>query len=207
MESALNKSDEAEVVVEATARRFGQVDGLVSCAGGSYTGLLTEITDEAWAQCINQNLSTQFFILKAVLENAKRASQGCSVVLIGSKTAVAPGLGFGAYAIAKAGVVQLGRIAALEGGKFGVRVNTVNPGAIFEGSQFWSPELVHERARLNGVPPETLEHHYSSRNALQRRVTTRDVAETVIFLLSQRSSATTGCILTVDGGDEHAFPR
>ena len=66
---------------------------------------------------------------------------GGSLVYVASKNAFAPGAGFGAYSVAKAGIVQLARIAAIEGGPIGVRANVVNPDAIFGDSRLWSDEV------------------------------------------------------------------
>ena len=132
---------------------------------------------------------------------------GGSLVYVASKNAFAPGAGFGPYSVAKAGLVQLMRIAALEGGPLGIRANAVNPDAIFAGSKLWSDELRRERAEAHGVPLEELEAFYASRSLLGRAVTGADVAEAVAFLVSDRSRSTTGAVLPVDGGVPAAFPR
>jgi len=103
--------------------------------------------------------------------------------------------------------VQLMRIAALEGGSAGIRANAVNPDAVFDNSKLWDGGLREERAAAHGIAPEDLEDFYAARNLLKRRVTTSDVAESVAFLLSDRSSRTTGSVVTVDGGVAAAFPR
>jgi NAD(P)-dependent dehydrogenase (short-subunit alcohol dehydrogenase family) len=64
-----------------------------------------------------------------------------------------------------------------------------------------------ERARAYGIDPSGLEEFYRKRNLLGERVTPEDVAEAVVWLASDRSLKTTGCILTVDGGLREAFPR
>jgi NAD(P)-dependent dehydrogenase (short-subunit alcohol dehydrogenase family) len=99
------------------------------------------------------------------------------------------------------------RIAALEGGQHGVRSNAVNPDAVFGGSKLWSEEVRRERAEAHDVPLEELEGFYASRSLLGRPVTGGDVAEAVAFLVSDRSKATTGAVLPVDGGVAAAFPR
>ncbi len=132
---------------------------------------------------------------------------GGSLVYVASKNAFAPGAGFGPYSVAKAGLVQLMRIVALEGGRHRIRANAVNPDAIFTGSKLWSDELRRERAEAHGVEPEGLEAFYASRSLLGRPVTGADVAEAVAFLVSDRSRATTGCVIPVDGGVPAAFPR
>jgi NAD(P)-dependent dehydrogenase (short-subunit alcohol dehydrogenase family) len=132
---------------------------------------------------------------------------GGSLVYVASKNAFAPGAGFGAYSVAKAGLVQLARIAALEGGPIGVRANAVNPDAIFRGSKLWSDEVRRERAAAHGVAVEELEAFYAGRSLLGREVTAGDVAEAVAFLVSDRSRSTTGAVIPVDGGVPGAFPR
>jgi len=101
----------------------------------------------------------------------------------------------------------LARILAIEGGESGVRVNMINPDAIFEGSHLWSPEVREERARAHGIRVEELEDFYRRRNLLKTRVTAEDVAESAAWLASDRSAKTTGCIITTDGGVREAFPR
>jgi len=132
---------------------------------------------------------------------------GGSLVYVASKNAFQPGPGFGPYSVAKAGLVQLMRIAALEGGKDGIRANAVNPDAIFTGSKLWSEELRRERAAAYGIPVEDIESFYASRSLLGHAVTGADVAEAVAFLVSDRSRSTTGAVIPVDGGSPGAFPR
>jgi NAD(P)-dependent dehydrogenase (short-subunit alcohol dehydrogenase family) len=97
-------------------------------------------------------------------------------------------------------------VAAIEGGPIGVRVNMVNPDAVFEGSSLWSG-IREERARAYGVAPERLEDVYRGRTLLGLEVRAEDVAEAVLFLASDRSSRTTGAMLAVDGGVREAFVR
>ena len=104
-------------------------------------------------------------------------------------------------------MVQLMRIAALEGGAIGVRANAVNPDAVFDGSALWSGGLREERAAAHGVEPDELEDFYAARNLLGRTVSTDDVARAVAFYLSEDSSRTTGSVLPIDGGVPGAFPR
>jgi NAD(P)-dependent dehydrogenase (short-subunit alcohol dehydrogenase family) len=132
---------------------------------------------------------------------------GGSLVYIASKNAFAPGAGFGGYSVTKAGMLQLMRIAALEGGSAGIRANAINPDAVFDNSQLWAGGVREQRAAAHGVKPEELEDFYASRNLLKARVRSSDVAETVSFLLGDQSSRTTGSVIAVDGGVAGAFPR
>jgi enoyl-[acyl-carrier-protein] reductase (NADH) len=83
----------------------------------------------------------------------------------------------------------------------------LNPDAIFGQSQLWSEEVRAERARSYGIPVEQLEEHYRKRTLLGVSVGADDVAQAALFLASDRSSRTTGCIISVDGGVREAFPR
>jgi rhamnulose-1-phosphate aldolase/alcohol dehydrogenase len=200
-----------ESVVEETVRRavrtFGGLDGAVINAGIGVTGNLDDLTLDQWESGLRINLTSGFLLTRAALRVLKEQGIGGSLVYIASKNAFGPGAGFGAYSVSKAGMVQLMRIAALEGGKHGVRANAINPDAVFDHSRLWDDGLREERAAAHGIKPEELEDFYAARNILGRRVTTRDVAQTAAFLLSEASSRTTGAVIPVDGGVAGAFPR
>jgi NAD(P)-dependent dehydrogenase (short-subunit alcohol dehydrogenase family) len=137
----------------------------------------------------------------------KEQGTGGSLVFVASKNVLAPGKDFGAYSASKAAQAQLARILAIENGAHGVRVNMINPDAVFQDSGLWSAELREERARAHGIAPGELEEFYRKRNLLATRVTAEDVAEAALWLAGDRSARTTGCIITVDGGVREAFPR
>jgi rhamnose utilization protein RhaD (predicted bifunctional aldolase and dehydrogenase)/NAD(P)-dependent dehydrogenase (short-subunit alcohol dehydrogenase family) len=201
---------EAAVVdrlVHSAVGAFGGVDSVVFNAGVGSTGALAGLPEEEWRRSLEVNLTAQFLLTKRSLALMAEQAIGGSLVYVASKNAFAPGAGFGPYSVAKAGLVQLMRIAALEGGTHSIRSNAVNPDAIFAGSKLWSDELRSERAEAHGVAPEELEAFYASRSLLRRTVTGADVAEAVGFLVSDRSRATTGCVIPVDGGVPGAFPR
>jgi NAD(P)-dependent dehydrogenase (short-subunit alcohol dehydrogenase family) len=194
-------------LVEGAVATFGGLDAVVLNAGVGATGALDAVSEEQWRRSLEINLTSHFLLTGRVLPLLREQGIGGSLVYVASKNAFAPGAGFGPYSVAKAGLVQLMRIAALEGGSDGIRANAVNPDAIFGGSKLWSDELRRERAEAHGVPVSELESFYASRSLLGRAVTGTDVAEAVAFLVSDRSKATTGAIVPVDGGVAAAFPR
>jgi NAD(P)-dependent dehydrogenase (short-subunit alcohol dehydrogenase family) len=204
-----DQSDSAVVrrTVASTIRHFGGVDGVVLNAGIGVTGSLTDLTDEQWRSAIDINLTSAFMLTRESMRAMGEQGIGGSLVYVASKNAFGPGANFGAYSVSKAGMVQLMRIAAMEGGSSGIRANAVNPDAVFDNSRLWDGGLREERAEAHGIAPEELEDFYAARNLLKRRVTTADVAASVEFLLSDRSSRTTGSVMTVDGGVAAAFPR
>jgi len=204
-----DQSDEQKVVetVSAAVRQFGGLDGAVINAGIGLSAELVDLAAAQWRRVIDINLSSAFLLTREALRVLRDQRMGGSLVYVASKNAFGPGAGFGAYSVSKAGMVQLMRIAAMEGGRHGVRANAINPDAVFDNSRLWSPQLRAERAAAHGVPEDQLEEFYAGRNLLHSRVMTEDVAHSVAFLLSSESSRTTGCVLTVDGGVASAFPR
>lgn len=200
-------ADVVAATVSAAVRTFGGLDGIVANAGIAVTGRLDEIGLDDWERALRINLSSAFLLTRAALPVLKEQGIGGSLVYIASKNAFGPGAGFGAYSVSKAGMVQLMRIAALEGGPDGIRANAVNPDAVFEGSRLWDGGLREERAGAHGIAPDALEDFYKDRNLLRRSVTTSDVADTVAHLLGDASSRTTGAVVPVDGGVAACFPR
>ena len=196
-----------EGLVDGAVRAFGGIDAAVLNAGVASTGRLDELAEDEWRRSLEVNLTAHFELTRRVLPVLREQGIGGSLVYVASKNAFAPGAGFGAYSVAKAGIVQLAKIAALEGGPIGVRSNVVNPDAIFGDSRLWSDEVRRQRADAHGIGVDELEAFYAARSLLGRAVTAEDVAESVAFLVSDRARATTGCVLTVDGGVAAAFPR
>ena len=193
--------------VRRAVRHFGGLDGVVFSAGIGVSGTLTELTDDQWDSALRVNLTSAFALTREAMRAIQDQGLGGSLVYVASKNAFGPGAGFGAYSVSKAGLIQLMRIAALEGGKHQIRANAINPDAVFDNSKLWEGGLREERAAAHGIAPEKLEEFYASRNLLGRHVTTVDVAQAAVFLLSDNSSRTTGSVLTVDGGVAGAFPR
>ena len=112
-----------------------------------------------------------------------------------------------AYSSAKAASLHLARCLAEEGGPHGIRVNTVNPDAVIEGSSIWSSDWKAERASTYGVDEDELQTFYRGRTKLGVNVYPEDVAEAIAFFAGPRSAKSTGNIINVDGGVTAAYPR
>lgn len=191
----------------AAVLAYGGLDILFSNAGIARSAPVVDIALSDWEKSFAVNATGHFLCSREAMLLFKRQGLGGVIVFNASKNVLAPGKDFAAYSASKAAETQLARVLALEGGAFGVRVNIVNPDAVFEGSGLWSASLRRGRASAQGIDPARLEEHYVSRNLLKQRVRSEDVAESVLFLSSDRSSRTTGAILPVDGGLREAFPR
>ncbi len=193
--------------IRAAVRGFGGVDGIVANAGIGVGGELDELPLDKWEAGLRINLTSAFLLTQEAIRAMKIQGIGGSLVYVASKNAFGPGAGFGGYSVSKAGMIQLMRIAAIEGGKFGIRANAVNPDAVFDNSQLWAGGIREERAAAHGIRPEELEDFYAKRNLLNARVRSVDVAQTVAHLLADESSRTTGAVIPIDGGVAAAFPR
>jgi NAD(P)-dependent dehydrogenase (short-subunit alcohol dehydrogenase family) len=202
----VSREEAVEAALAAAALEYGGVDVVVSCAGIAHCAPIEEIGLDAWERSLAVNATGHFLLTRAALRTMRRQGRGGSLVLVATKNVTAPGKDFAAYSASKAAGAQLARVAALEGGAIGVRVNLVNPDAVF-ATGLWSPEVRENRARAQGIPVEELEAFYRARNLLGLEVRAEDVAEAVLFLASDRASRTTGAMLAVDGGVREAFVR
>lgn len=200
-------ADVVRQTMDCALDNFGGIDGVVLNAGIAAAGRLADLSLQEWERAQRINLTSAFLLTQQALQRMRQQGCGGSLVYVASKNAFGPGAGFGAYSVSKAGMIQLMRIAALEGGDDGIRANAVNPDAVFDNSRLWEGGIREERAAAHGIPPEQLQEFYAARNLLHRQVSTADVAVAVEFLLSEQSSRTTGAVLPIDGGVAGAFPR
>lgn len=200
IEMDVSKPIQVEKAFEELIYAYGGLDILVSNAGIARWGSMTDITQQDWNDSISINTTGHWLVAKEALKIMQPQGLGGSIVIIGTKNITSPGKEFGAYSVSKAAAGQLARVLALENGKYKIRVNTVNPDAVFKDSQLWSSEIREQRAEAHGIPVDEIEEFYVQRNLLKVNVSAEDVAETVLFLASDRSSRTTGAVIPVDGG-------
>jgi len=191
------------------SRRLGGLDLVVPNAGIAHVAKIEELDPQKFDQVIAVNLTGTFNVIKASIPVFRRQGTGGNIVIISSKNVFDPGAAFGAYSASKAGVHQISKIAALELAELGVRVNLINPDAVFGDeevpSKLW--ELVGpERMKSRGLDPQGLREYYRQRNLLKVRVTAEHVGNGVVFFASE-GTPTTGATLPVDGGIPAAFPR
>jgi NAD(P)-dependent dehydrogenase (short-subunit alcohol dehydrogenase family) len=190
-----------ERALAATATAFGGLDMLVLNAGvfGASRAIEDQSVEE-WRQLMSVNLDANLALMRACHPYLKRAPQGGRLVVIGSKNVRAPGRGAAAYSASKAALTQLARVAALEWGADGIRVNVLHPNAVFDTS-LWTEQVIADRARCYGLTVE----QYKRDNVLRTQVASRDVAELVAAMCGPLFSKTTGAQVPVDGGNERVI--
>ena len=188
---------------------YGGVDIVVLNAGITRSAPIDQLTLDDWNLVLEVNLTGYFLTLREAVRLFRRQRMGGNVVVIASKNAFAPGPEFAAYSVSKGGGHQLGRLAAIELAPLGVRVNMINPDAIFGHgdvpSGLWQ-QIGDERARMRGMTMADLPEYYRKRNLLKVPLAAADVARAVLFF-AREETPTTGATLPVDGGLPEAFPR
>ncbi len=192
-------TDEKGVVaaLEQGVSRFGGIDMVVLNAGIFPAGCtIDELDGDLWRQVMAVNLDSNLTLLRECKPLLQRAPAGGRVVVMGSKNVPAPGVGAAAYSASKAALTQLMRIAALEWGPLGIRINALHPDAVFD-TAIWTDEVLHSRAAHYGMSVED----YKRRNLLQQEVTSNDVAALTAALCGPLFSCTTGAQLPIDGGN------
>ena len=166
-------------------KELGKIDVLINNAGVSQSCLFTDITDEMWRKMIDTNLSGAFYATRTVLP--QMINRRCGVILnvssmwgeVGASCEVH-------YSASKAGLIGMTKALAKEVGLSGIRVNCVAPGAI-------------ETDMLSCFTAEDMEA-LKDETPLNRIGNTTDIAETLLFLASEKSSFITGQVLGVNGG-------
>jgi NAD(P)-dependent dehydrogenase (short-subunit alcohol dehydrogenase family) len=186
-----------EASVSEAVRRFGGLDIVVANAGMFPPSVTLDAMDAAtWTRSLDLNLSSHLYVLRAAIPFLKLGFDP-NVVIVASKNVPAPGPGAGAYSVAKAGLTQLGRVAALELGKHGVRVNMLHPHAVFDTGA-WTPETVAARAEHYGLTAD----EYRKNNLLGIELTAADVAAAIVALAGPAFRGTTGAQIPIDGGSD-----
>jgi rhamnose utilization protein RhaD (predicted bifunctional aldolase and dehydrogenase)/NAD(P)-dependent dehydrogenase (short-subunit alcohol dehydrogenase family) len=196
----LTQPEEARAAVSATCRAFGGVDVVVSNAGDAPEGdLATEEGEARLRTSLETNLLTHNHVARAAVDVMKAQGRGGCLLFNASKAAWNPGPRFGPYAVAKAALVALMRQYAIDGAKWHLRANAVNADRV--RTALFADGVAESRAAARGIPVDA----YFRSNLLEREVTAEDVADAFVYLAGAR--ATTGCVVTVDGGNPAAFPR
>lgn len=186
----LDVSDEAAftALVEDVAKRHGRLDMMVNNAMSVHYAPLTELTMEHWRKDFAVNAEAVFTGTKAAMKIMMKQGGG-SIVNIASTTAIRSAPYMASYSASKAALVQFSSCAAMEGGPANVRVNVIVPGQVMTpATAFWATKAPETAARTEAAIP------------MLRGGQPDELAEPIVFLLSDAASYITGVALPVDGG-------
>jgi D-xylose 1-dehydrogenase len=176
-----------QAAIEKVRAELGDIGVLVNNAGNDERHTLEQVTPAYWDDRIAVNMRHMFFAAQAVLPQMKRLGAG-AIVNLGSITWRLKQADVAVYAISKASVVGLTRVLAREFGPFGIRVNSISPGAIWTERQiklWYTPEV--EKEIMNG-------------QCLKTRLMPSDIANMAMFLASDAAEKCTAQEFIVDAG-------
>lgn len=193
----LTRPDSIAELADRVHARWPALDIIVNNSGiGGPSAPLWEVDRADWEETIAVNLTGTYLICKAFLPNMVMRRSG-AIALIGSMTGKRPLLHRAPYAMTKMGLVGLCRTLALELGSYGLRVNVVSPGFV-EGPRLdWVIEM---QAAAQNVTLAQARSMMASDAPLNSFVTTDDVANAVLYLVSDRAAGITGADLNVSAG-------
>lgn len=185
----VSREADVERMVGETAARFGRLDVAFNNAGiGAAGGLLADMDADTFDDMFNINVRGVFLSMKHEIRQFLKQGTGGAIVNCSSIQAHVTIAGSGHYPATKHAVEGYTKMAALEYAAQGIRVNAVSPGVIAEG-------------RLGANPlPEEFQKMLRDLHPLGRFGSAQDVADSVIFLMSDKASFITGSSLVVDGG-------
>lgn len=186
MTADLAKRDGAQHVAEEALARLGRVDVLVNNAGGNIPQRADQITDEAWDQIIELNLSGIMRLTRAVLPQMMERKWG-RVIHISSVLGLGGKLGRNAYSATKAALIGMARSSALDLGPHGITVNCISPGPFLTELPL-------------GLLNDEQKQEFTNRTALKRWGNPEEIAGVALLLGTDAGSYITGTTLLIDGG-------
>jgi 3-oxoacyl-[acyl-carrier protein] reductase len=185
IECDLARRESVDALFERLRREHDRLDILVHCAGITRDAVLWKMDEEAWSDVLRVNLDSAFLLIKRSVPLMRSLGDG-AIVLVSSINGERGKFGQANYAASKAGLIGLGRTAARELGKFGIRVNVIAPGMVETAMTASLPQQVKQAAVAETV--------------LGRLGRPEDIARAALFLASPMSGHVTGQVLRVDGG-------
>ncbi len=201
----VTREEDIRRLIEDAAERFGGIDCLFNNAGGRTGGTLETVTEEDFDHAMRLLLGSVVFGMKHVAPIMKKQGGGC-IINTSSVAAIRSGQGGYLYSAAKAAVTHVTRIAGLELGPFGIRVNAISPGAIatpiFWGGSERANELSEEE---NARKMEKLKKSLAGATPLPRAGLPEDIAWAALYLASDEGSFVNCQDLVVDGGRTAMF--
>lgn len=175
------------------------LDHAIINAGIGGFGPIADLEFAEWRRVMDINLDGAFLTLRAALRAMKANGQerGGSVVITGSSTGVKPVPGIGPYGPAKAAVAHMARIAAMENAEANIRVNAIAPGGV--DTAIWETGEDFNRS-VETIGRDATIKRMAGTTPLGRFATSDEIADTILFMLSDAGSNITGHVLVTDGG-------
>jgi NAD(P)-dependent dehydrogenase (short-subunit alcohol dehydrogenase family) len=194
-------SQQVKRAFDLTIEEFGRLDMLVNNAAATQIKAVDILTDEDIDLIIDTNLKGYVKCAREAVRIMKGSGVKGSLLFISSKNGLEGAANKSLYCATKGGELALARALARELGQFGIRVNSICPDAVLEGSALWEEGSYRSgTAKRYNISEEEIPEFYRERCALKTNIKPRDVANAALFLLSESAAKITGAILSVDGG-------
>jgi len=190
----LTQRDEPERLIAKTLERFGRLDGLVNNVGGTDVRRLADLTDDDWQASFELNLMSAVRATRAAIPVLKAAGGG-AIVNVSSSAGKRPSLIMPDYSVMKAALLSFSRLVADQHAADGIRSNAVTPGPT--ATQIWLGE--GGLAEQQGDRDQVLAKVAAGR-PLGRLAEPEEIADVIVFLLSERAANVTGAAWSADGG-------
>lgn len=192
--------EDCEAMAQAAIDKWGHIDMLVANAAILISNPIEEMTPQQFAKVVDVNLNGYFNTCKAIVPWMRKNGKG-SIVQINSKSGKKGSAKNCAYAASKFGGVGLTQSLALELAEENIRVNSICPGNLLD-SPLWVNSLYEQYARNQGTTKEKIREKYINQVPMKRGCQYEDVANLMVFLLSDEASYMTGQALNVTGGQQ-----
>lgn len=184
-----------EALWAALEPQLAGLDHAVVNAGIGSFGTIADLSLAQWRRVMDVNLDGAFLTLSAAMRAMQ--AKGGSAVVTGSSTGVKVVPATGAYGVSKAAVAHMARMAALEGAACNIRVNAIAPGGV--DTAIWESGDDFNRAVKQFGRDATIAR-MAKTTPSGRFATSREIADTILYLLSDAGSNITGHVLVTDGG-------
>ncbi len=202
VETDVSDAASVEAMVAAVVGELGGADILVNNAGIAPAHPLVDFPIDLWDKTIAINMTGYFLCARAVAKVMIEQGRGGNIINLSSKTGVRGSAQNSPYNASKFGVIGLGQGWCRELAQHGIRVNSVLPGNVLRGSGIWSVEYTKACAEKLGIRPEEVEDYYNRQVPMGRQCSMEDIANLVVFLVSDKAGYITGTSMLVDGGQE-----
>ena len=193
--------DSCEAIVKAAAEKYGRLDMVVANAGVVRSNAIEDMTYKEFAFVVDINLNGYFNTAKAAVAQFRKQNGGGVIVQINSKSGKKGSAKNCAYSASKFGGIGLTESLALELAQEGIRVNSICPGNLLD-SPLWVNSLYEQYARNQGTTKEKIREKYINQVPMRRGCQYDDIANAMVFLLSDESSYMTGQAINVTGGQQ-----
>ncbi len=191
------KPEELRAMVDAANAKFGQVDVLINNAGIQFVSPIEDFPDEKWNAIIGINLTSAFYLSKAVWKGMKERKFG-RIINIASAHGLVASEFKSAYVASKHGIVGFTKTLALEGAPFNITVNAICPGYV--KTPLVEKQIADQAKAHNLSEAEVVSKVMLYKQAVKDFVSLETLGQTALLMASEHASTLTGIAMPVDGG-------